>query len=215
MTQVSTDAPRHRSYRPDPYLSSLPLPAGAVSERLRLETVRNVFGSLSTPAAHLPSPAADTPAGTTPLPELLYDALAAFKLRTANVAMHFTKAGRDRLFAQLDSLLASESWDESDVIITQASFATLLRMVILLDGRRPALGATSDGNIVASWTEGTDRLTIECQADDHVRYVLVQDLDGQRESAAGTTTARRLPEVLRPFDSPKRWFPHAANQAPT
>lgn len=213
MTQVSTGAPRHRSYHPDPYLSSLPLPAGAVSEQLRLMTFKNLVGSLSTPSA-LPAPQRTAAGAAAPLAEQLYEALAAFKRRTANVAMHFTKDQRDRLFAQLDSLLASESWDESDAITTESSFATLLRLIVFLDGRRPALGATSTGNFIASWTEGTDRLTIECQADDNVRWVLVQNLDGQRESAAGTTTTRRLPEVLRPYDPPKRWFPHAADQAP-
>ena len=62
--------------------------------------------------------------------------------------------------------------------------------------------------------EGDDRLTIECRPQDCVRWVLVQNLDGQRESAAGETTVKRLPEVLRPYDPSKLWFPHAAYQAP-
>jgi hypothetical protein len=86
-------------------------------------------------------------------------------------------------------------------------------MILFLKGRRPGLGATSTGNFIATWTEGTNRLTVECKPDDQVRWVLVHDLDGQRESAAGDTTVRRLPEVLHPYDPPNRWFPNA-NKTP-
>jgi hypothetical protein len=99
-------------------------------------------------------------------------------------------------------------------VTTDASFTTLLRMVLFLGGRRPGLGVTASGNFIATWTEGNDRLTIECKPQDRVRWVLLQNLDGQSESAAGETTIKRLPEVLRPYDPPKRWFPHAADQAP-
>jgi hypothetical protein len=115
---------------------------------------------------------------------------------------------------QLDGLLNAQSRDSANAAATEASFATLLHMVLLLGGRRPALGATGAGNFIATWTEGDDRLTIECKPDDHVRWVLVQSLDGQRETAAGETTARRLPEVLRPYDPPKRWFLHAEGKPP-
>jgi hypothetical protein len=158
---------------------------------------------------------APRPPHDVPLTERLFGALAAFKLRTAVVgAAHFNRDERARLFKQLDSLLDAESWDSADVVTTEASFTTLLRMVLFLGGRRPALGVTGTGNLIATWTEGDDRLTVECKPDDHVRWVLVQNLDGERESAAGETTVRRLPDVLRPYDPSKRWFPHAADQAP-
>jgi hypothetical protein len=126
---------------------------------------------------------------------------------------HLNANDRTRLFAHLDSLLDAESWVEADAITTEASFTTLLRMILFLKGRRPGLGATSTGNFIATWTEGTNRLTVECKPDGQVRWVLVHDLDGQRESAAGDTTVRRLPEVLHPYDPPKRWFPNA-NKTP-
>jgi hypothetical protein len=144
------------------------------------------------------------------IPERLYDALATFKLKTATLAAaHFDRDERSRLFKQLDSLLDVESWDSADTVTTEASFTTLLRMVLFLGGRRPALGVTAIGNFIATWTEGDDRLTIECKPQDHVRWVLLQNLDGQRETAAGETTTKRLPEVLRPYDPFARWFPHA------
>jgi hypothetical protein len=134
-------------------------------------------------------------------------------MKTAMVAMHLTADERGRLFRQLDSLMDYENWDPDDVPVGLPSFTTFIRMVLFLGGRRPAMGATSTGNLIASWTEGNDRLTIECKSDDHIRWVLVENLDGERESAAGETTTPRLHEVLHPYDAPKRWFPDAANQA--
>jgi hypothetical protein len=211
MTKLSTAAPnRGKSYDPGPFLGALPLPSTAESADRWRTTTRTLFNP--TPSSypqHAPRPPGR------PLNERLFDALAAFKLRTATLAAaHFNPEERVRLFKQLDSLLDADSWDSADVVTTEASFTTLLRMVLFLKGRQPALGITGSGNFIATWTEGGDRLTIECKPEDRVRWVLVQNLDGQRESAAGETTARRLPIVLRPYDPPKRWFPNAANQAP-
>jgi len=211
MTRLNTTAPsRGKSYNPGPFLGALPLPStDASAERWRMATRALVNPTPSTYAQCAPRPSHDVP-----LTERLFDALAAFKLKTAMLAAaHFNRDERARLFKQLDSLLDAESWDSADVVTTEASFTTLLRMVLFLGGRRPALGVTGTGNFIATWTEGNDRLTIECKPEDHVRWVLVQNLDGQRKSAAGETTAKRLPEVLRPYDPPKRWFPHATDQA--
>ena len=213
MTKLNTAAPgRGKSYEPGPFLGALPLPSTEASAA-RWRTATQMLVNL-TPSAY-PQQAPRSPRDV-PLPERLFDALAAFKRKTAILAAaHLHNDERQRLFKQLDSLLDAESWDSADVVTTEASFTTLLRMVLFLEGRRPALGISSTGNFIATWTENDDRLTIECAPDDHVRWVLIQNLDGQREGAAGETTARRLPEVLRPYDPPKRWFPHVADQAPT
>ena len=211
MTKLNTGtSSRGRSYEPGLFIGALPLPStDASAERWRVATRALVNSS---PSAFMPMP---RPTRNVPIPERLFDALAAFKLRTAILAVaHFSRDERAKLFKQLDSLLDADSWDSADVVTTEASFTTLLRMVLFLNGRRPALGVTGNGNFIATWTDGDDRLTIECLPDDRVRWVLVQNLDGQREAAAGETTVRRLPEVLRPYDPPKRWFPNAANQAP-
>lgn len=148
------------------------------------------------------------------LPEALFDALVGFKLKTSRLASaHFTKAERDKLFKQLDSLFDTESWDSSDVIASEASFVTLLRMVLFLGGRRPALGLTSTGNFIASWTEGNDRLTIECKPNDQVRWVLTQLILGDRETFASDTNSVRLPKVFAPYEAPNRWFANAINKA--
>lgn len=142
------------------------------------------------------------------LEEQIYDALAAFKVRTATVAMHLDREWRSGFFQQLDSLIAVEDWEADDHPPTIASFSTFLRMLILLRSiRRPGLGA-SDGNFIATWTSGDDRLTIECLADDIARWNLAVTIDGERERAAGITPSLRLPDVLRPY-APERWFENA------
>jgi hypothetical protein len=138
--------------------------------------------------------------------EKLYDALAAFKVRTANIAMHLDRERRSGLFRQLDSLLAVEDWETDDAPPSIGSFATFLRMLILVrPSRLPGLGATSDGNLIATWTVGNDRLTIECQPKDFVRWNLSATIDGERERSAAMTPLLRLREVLRPY-GPERWF---------
>src|SRR6266851_985409 len=143
------------------------------------------------------------------LEEKLYDALAAFKIRTATVAMHLDRDWRSRLFHQLDSLLAVEDWDVQDPPPSLASFSTFLRMLILLrPDRRPGLGATDDGNLIAAWTVAGDRLTIECLKEDIVRWNLAATFAGEREKAAAITPLPRLADVLAPYD-PARWFRYA------
>ena len=212
MNNLNTATLRNRSFWPAPFLSSLTPTAGPASEQLRQASARNVFSSLSTPLGVAQAGLAVTrPADT--LADRLDNALAACKMKTSTVAMHLDAVSRTRLFKQLDSLLNVESWDADDVAPSEQSFTTLLRMILFLGGRRPGLGATSTGNFIATWTEGTDRLTIECKPADHVRWVLVHDLDGERESAAGETTVPRLIEVLMPYDLSWRWFPHALEAA--
>ena len=148
------------------------------------------------------------------LEEELYDALAAFKIRTASVAMHLDRDWRTKLFAQLDSLLALSDWDAEDAPPLLDSYSTFLRMLTLLQPqRRPGLGATFDGRLIATWTVGDDRLTIECLPKDVARWHLSVMIDGERERAAAETPLLRLTAVLRPYD-PGRWFQNANHLPP-
>ncbi|MES0179708.1 hypothetical protein NKJ86_14065 [Mesorhizobium sp. M0025] len=137
---------------------------------------------------------------------LLENAKAIFKVTTNTVAMHLLSSDwRARLFKQVDSLLDAEEWDEEDKPVVSGSSLTFIRMVIFLKARRPGLGATSDGNLVASWTTGNNRLTIVCKPDDTVRWVISAQTDVGCETAAGQTTILRLPDVLQPYN-PAQWF---------
>jgi hypothetical protein len=190
------------------FVHSIPAPASAISEQISralASTKGNLF-TMSTGA----SPRVAAPS----LPECLFDALVGFKMKTSRLASaHFTKPERDKLFKQLDSLFDIESWDSSDAIASEASFVTLLRMVLFLGGRRPALGLTSTGYFIASWTEGNDRLTIECKPNDQVRLVFSHLVEDQRETIASETNSVRLPIILAPYESPNRWFVNAINKA--
>jgi hypothetical protein len=141
-----------------------------------------------------------------PLEERLYNALAACKIRTATVAMHLDPEWRIRFFRQLDNLMDIDNWEKDDLPVTDASFATLLRMLLYIKPKlRPGIGVTNDGNIIAAWTAGKNRLTIECRAADEVRWVVVIYNDEERESGAGETQLPRLMHVLAPYQ-PQRWF---------
>jgi hypothetical protein len=140
------------------------------------------------------------------LPERAYDALAAAKILTAQVAMHFDRASRDKLFQQLDSLHDISEWEEGDEPVRQASFATFLKAILSLrPQRRPGLGLSHDGNLVAAWTSGRDRLTIEFLQNDRVRWVLARYLDDEPDRYAGQTPVTRLAEGLKPYQ-PEHWF---------
>ena len=136
----------------------------------------------------------------------LFDTLAKFKIRTSQVAMHLERDWRSKLFGQLDSLLDKDSWEPLDKPPRLPSFATFLRMLIFLrPQRRPGLGATTSGELIATWSAGSDRLTIECLPEDLVRWTVSVTINGDRERAAGLTPVARLKDVLAPYET-ARWF---------
>jgi hypothetical protein len=163
--------------------------------------------------ARKPSPTFSASAQTRPagesIEERLFDALAQFKIRTSLVAMHLDRDWRSKLFGQLDSLLDVQDWEPLDRPPTVESFTTFLRMLIFLrPTRRPGLGATTKGELIATWTVGNDRLTIECLPLDLVRWSLSVSINDDRERAAGISPVARLRDVLSPY-GPDRWFADA------
>ena len=146
--------------------------------------------------------------------EQLYDALAEAKVMTAQIAMHLDSDWQAELFAELDDLLKLEDWHEDDKPFGGSSFATFLRVILIEKPKcRPGLGVSDLGNLIAAWTNGTARLTLECYPGDMIRWVLSCKIDDEVERAAGETQVRRLPTVLQPF-FPDRWFLNA-NDVPT
>jgi hypothetical protein len=136
----------------------------------------------------------------------LRNANALCKTKTASIAMHVSKEWLFLFYRQLDNLMDPENWEDDDTPITDESFATLLRMLLYVKPKkRPGLGATSTGNIIATWTRDKERLTIECLPSDKVRWVLSVYINNERESAAGVTSLKRLLDVLSPY-VPQHWF---------
>jgi len=140
------------------------------------------------------------------LEERLFDATASVKILTSQVAMHLDREWRNKLFAQLDSLHDIEEWDPDDEPIQAASFATFLKAIVQINPqRRPGLGLSHNGYLVASWTAGKDRLTIEFLQNDRVRWVLARHRGDDVERFAGQTAVSRLIDGLTPY-SPDYWF---------
>ena len=142
------------------------------------------------------------------LEEQLYDVRAAFKLRTNMVAMHFGADWQKKFFQQLDSLLDAEEWDHDDPLIAETAFKTLLRILLVQRGKlRPGLGVGPNGTVVAAWTTGANRLTLECGPADNVRWMVSLVSDGKTETAAGQTKISDLFQRLSGFNS-EQWFTH-------
>ena len=149
------------------------------------------------------------------LDDQLYTALARCKVSTNQFAMHFGVEWQRRFFAQLDALMNKDDWDSSDTLATDASFTTLIRLLLTMRGqRRPGLGLGNGGRLVAAWTKGTNRLTIECLPDDRVRWIVSQMIEGEPDTAAGDTTLALLPERLAPFN-PEKWFADEGSKSPS
>lgn len=154
-----------------------------------------------------PSPASLTsPIGPRPLEERLFDATASVKILTSQIAMHLEREWRDKLFRQLDSLHDPNEWEPDDEPVQQASFATFLKAIVQIrPKRRPGLGLSHAGHLIAAWTKQADRLTIEFLPDDRVRWVIGRIRDDEPEHIAGQTRVSRLAEALAPYD-PEIWF---------
>lgn len=157
-----------------------------------------------------PSPGALKSTVTYSIEESLFNATVAVKMLTAQVAMYLDREWRTRLFRQLDSLHDLSEWEPSDSPVQQSSFSTFLKAICdIKPTRRPGLGLTSAGHLIAAWTTNKDdRLTIEFLPNDRVRWVMSMLLDEDVERLAGQTTVARLRDQLQPYQ-PGRWFHNA------
>jgi hypothetical protein len=146
------------------------------------------------------------PTSSKDLAERLFDALASAKILTSAVAMHLDREGRDKLFRQLDSLHDLAEWEEGDEPLQQSSFATFLKAMLTINPRRrPGLGLSHTGHLIAAWTTDRDRLTIEFLPNDRVRWVLARYKDDEPDRFAGQTPVSRLAEGLEAHE-PEHWF---------
>jgi hypothetical protein len=131
----------------------------------------------------------------------LAEKVGSFKRIAASVGMYLDPDWRSRLFAKLDSMMDANEWDDDFALPSEQSFSTFLRMIIYLHPtKRPGLGLSSKGHLLASWVKDQDRIVIECLADDDVRWVLSHCLNGNIESGAGKTKIYRIPDVIDPYE---------------
>jgi hypothetical protein len=145
---------------------------------------------------------------TSTIEERLFDATASVKVLISRVSMYMTKEWRDKLFRQIDSLHDLDEWDADDKPVERSSFESFLKAIIYIKPQRhPGLGLSYEGHLIAAWTAGKDRLTIEFLAKDRVRWVITRDLGGEIERAAGQTVVSRLYDCLTAYN-PTHWFSH-------
>jgi hypothetical protein len=138
--------------------------------------------------------------------ERLFDALVAAKVMTSKISMYLDHEQRRALFGELDELLDIDNWHDDDAPLVPASFETYLKFLLFVrPDRKPALGISSDGNLLAAWTDGRNRLSLEMLPEDYIRWVLVNYSNDERESAAGQVQISRLKDRLAPFGVEK-WF---------
>jgi hypothetical protein len=205
MIRIVTSAASSLRGHPASLLASL---EPAISTETR-EIAQRVQALQNRPSPGTLTPSAVPKPKAKPLDEQLFDAVAAVKVLTAQVAMHLDREWRDKLFRQLDSLHDPSEWETGDLPVQQASFSTFLKaMLILNPERRPGLGLSHNGNLIAAWTTGKDRLTIEFMLHDRLRWVLSLYYDDGPVRYAGDAPVARLVEGLAKHN-PEHWFSRA------
>ena len=116
--------------------------------------------------------------------------------------MHLDRVSRDRLFAQIDALHDHAEWSEGDSQIALASYQTMIRaMIHHRMNSKPALSVMPSGNVIALWTRGAERLTVEFLPGNRVRWLVAMQSKQGPERAAGESPIERLSDVLRPYDA--------------
>jgi hypothetical protein len=168
--------------------------------------LRRRVGDLQNP----PSPGSIPSIKQDDLAHQLFDALAQVKIFASQVAMHLDTEWRNKLFRQLDSLHDIDEWEPGDEPIQRDSFATFLRAILSINPkRRPGLGLSQAGHLVAAWKTNNDHLTIEFLAHDRVRWVLSRYIEGDvPERFAGETRVDLLATRLAAYN-PEHWFSNA------
>ncbi len=111
------------------------------------------------------------------------------------------------LSRQIDALLDTDEWIEGDDMLSLASFSTLLSvMMALRNYRRPGIGLTPEGNVLAAWSRSAkDRLIVECLPTGRVKWMATAPMPAGNESGSLDTTPERLLETLAPFN-PVHWL---------
>ena len=140
------------------------------------------------------------------LEEKLFDAKAGVKVMTSQVAMYLDSQWRSKLFNQIDFLHDVDEWEQDDEPLQRESFATVLKAICeLKPKKRPGLGLTTSGQLIAAWTVGSSRLTIEFLGNNRVKWVISRMIDDEIEHYVGDTTVNRLAVGLGPHHT-EEWF---------
>ena len=143
--------------------------------------------------------------GNESVDEILFDARANVKIMTSAVSMHINPELRVKLFRQIDMLHDPDEWEPDDAPVNKSSFKAFLSGFLQINPERgPGLGLSNNGNLIAAWVTGRDRLIIEFMPN-KVKWVITRFINDEPEQFTGKTNIIRLFESLVPYD-PEHWF---------
>lgn len=128
----------------------------------------------------------------------------------SKISMHLPHGFATGLNRQFANLMDSDAWEDDDELVSPGALTAFLNTLFYAKTlRRPGIGTNGRGSITASWTEGGNRLTIECLPSGLASLVLSRcGKNGEVERAAfAPMRPARIREVLVPFD-PEVWFDH-------
>ncbi|ANB33278.1 hypothetical protein M2324_003603 [Rhodovulum sulfidophilum] len=128
--------------------------------------------------------------------------------KISEISMHLPKGFTAGLNRQFANLMDEDAWENEDELVSPNALATFILVLLSTKtSRRPGIGTNGRGSITASWTEGDNRLTIECLPTKRVSLVLSRGCDnGEIERAAfDPMRPERVSDVLAPFH-PEVWF---------
>ncbi len=123
-------------------------------------------------------------------------------------SMHLPQDFAIGLNRQFANLMDDDAWEADDELISLNALTGFLMTLLYTNTcRRPGIGTNGRGSITASWTEGENRLTVECMPSEKVTLVLsrVRDSGEVERAAFGPIRPERIREVLAPF-GPEVWF---------
>ena len=126
----------------------------------------------------------------------------------SDISMHLPKGFAAGLNRQFANLMDDDAWEDDDELISPEALTAFIRTLLSSQtNRRPGIGTNGRGSITASWTEGKNRLTVECLPTGDISIVLARKgSDGEIERAAfGPIRPKRIREVISPFN-PEIWF---------
>lgn len=141
-----------------------------------------------------------------PIEKRAVERLQALTLKAAEVAMYLDETWREGLHRQLEFLLDPAEWPEDAPLPEVDSYQSFLRAVILLrPHKRPSLGVSDFGNLVATWDSGDGQIFIEFHPNNAIRWSAAQTVDNRLQVASGKTVTSSLADELAGY-LPDRWF---------
>lgn len=145
---------------------------------------------------------------STPHLNALEERLRLVQDRISEISMKLPKGFAAGLNRQFANLMDDDAWEDDDELVSpEAVTAFILTLLSTHTKRRPGIGTNGRGSITGSWTNGDNRLTIECLPNERVRLILSRRRDnGDVERAAfEAIRPERIRALLAPFN-PEVWF---------